>query len=64
MDNIIKLDLVNTPREKAIDLVMEYYGVDRCEASFIVALERGEVEGDVIIVDDFKEEEQEDPNKK
>jgi hypothetical protein len=52
MEEIIKLDLVNTPREKAIDLVMEYYGVDRCEASFIVALERGETKGDMIIIED------------
>lgn len=51
-----RLDLVTIPRDEAIDLVMKYYGFDRGHASFIVAMERGEVKGDVVIVDEVGNE--------
>ncbi len=39
-------------REETIRLTAEALGISRLEAEFIVALELGEVDGDVVVVDD------------
>ena len=40
------------PLEFTVENVMEAFGVPRQEAEFMVAIDRGEFEGDVIAVDE------------
>ena len=47
--------------EDAIKLRMQILGVDEQTARFIDAIERGEIDGDIVIVDDNGQEIQEQP---
>lgn len=50
MDEII-LDITKMPREQAIEEIMRVFHLDRADAEFHVAIEFGEIEGDLILVD-------------
>jgi hypothetical protein len=39
-------------REELIAIIMEVLGIDEAEAEFILAMELGEIEGDIEVVED------------
>ena len=57
------IDLNKLPREEAIEKAMKILGFSRSDAEFYIAMGRGEVDGDIIKVDDEKDI-QEDPKNK
>lgn len=47
----VTLDISGMTREQAIAEFMRVLHIDRADAEFMVSIELGEVEGDVILVD-------------
>lgn len=45
---ILEMDAQGVPEEEIIKMVMTVYGVDEVQANFIIGLERGTIQGDVI----------------
>jgi len=43
-----KIGWVDLPRKAAVELAMKVFGFDEDDARFFVAMERGDVDGDVI----------------
>lgn len=39
-------------REDALEIAVEQLGMDRDVAEFVLAVERGEIEGDVVVVEE------------
>lgn len=48
---IAELDKAKVPEKEIVKIVMETYGVDEVKANFIIALERGEIDGDIVIIE-------------
>jgi len=49
------IDMSKLPRDKAVTAAMELFGFVRSDAEFYVAVSRGEVESDVIQLDDTED---------
>ena len=50
-----EIDLTKMPREEAVKLAMTLFNFTRSYAEFYVAMARGEVDGDVIEVEEGNE---------